>query len=144
MDTLSTKTRALLLRPLKTTKMTKMAGVAHAKTLFAKNPVFCTPELPEGDVFGTLELEPDPPSHHRIASRKIILTTTPPPIFAKKYDPKICHTMGSVWHKSRLESRHFYRKHGIRTPLFMAYETPPPLLCHMNRFYGGWGWSLIC
>ena len=40
MDTLSTKTRALLLRPLKTTKVTKMAGVTHAKTLFAKNPVF--------------------------------------------------------------------------------------------------------
>ena len=40
MDTLSAKTRALLLRPLKTTKRTKMAGVTHAKTLFAKNPVF--------------------------------------------------------------------------------------------------------
>ena len=40
MDTLSTKTRALLLRPLKTTKVTKMAGVTHAKTLFAKDPVF--------------------------------------------------------------------------------------------------------
>ena len=39
MDTPSTKTRALLFRPLKTTKMTKMAGVTHAKTLFAKNPV---------------------------------------------------------------------------------------------------------
>ena len=37
MDTLPTKTRALLFRPLKTTKM---AGVTHAKTLFAKNPVF--------------------------------------------------------------------------------------------------------
>ena len=24
----------------------------------------------------------------------------------------------------------------------MAYE--PSLLCHMNRFYWGWGWSLIC
>ena len=24
----------------------------------------------------------------------------------------------------------------------MAYE--PPLLCHMNHFYWGWGWSLIC
>ena len=24
----------------------------------------------------------------------------------------------------------------------MAYE--PHLLCHMNRFYWGWGWSLIC
>ena len=40
MDTLSMKTRALLLRPLKTTKITKMVGVMHAKTLFAKNPVF--------------------------------------------------------------------------------------------------------
>ena len=36
----SAKTRALLLRPLKTTKMTRMAGVAHAKKLFPKNPVF--------------------------------------------------------------------------------------------------------
>ena len=37
MDTLSTKTRPLLLRPLKTTKMTK---ITHAKTLRAKSPVF--------------------------------------------------------------------------------------------------------
>ena len=34
------KTRALLLRPLKTMKMT---GVTHAKTLFAKSPVFAPP-----------------------------------------------------------------------------------------------------
>ena len=27
-------------------------------------------------------------------------------------------------------------------PKNMAYE--PPLLCHMNRFSWGWGWSLIC
>ena len=24
------------------------------------------------------------------------------------------------------------------------YGIRPPLLCHMNRFYWGWGWSLIC
>ena len=29
------------------------------------------------------------------------------------------------------------RLYGIRTPTFMAYA--PPLLCHMNRFYWGWG-----
>ena len=43
---------------------------------------------------------------------------------------------GSVWHKSWLESRDFYRKYGIRTPF---YGIRTPLLCHMNRFYGGWG-----
>ena len=32
-----------LLRPLGTTKMTKMAGVTQAKPMFAKNPVFAFP-----------------------------------------------------------------------------------------------------
>ena len=38
----------------------------------------------------------------------------------------------------------------MHEPTFTAYElrllwhTDPPLLCHMNRFYWGWGWSLIC
>ena len=37
----------------------------------------------------------------------------------------------------------------MHEPTFMAYElrllwhTKPPLLWHMNRFYWGWGWSLI-
>ena len=64
--------------------------------------------------------------------------------------PKICQS-GSVRHKSRLKSRDSYRKYGIRTPQNMAYGPPknmayepPPLLCHMNRFFWGWGWSLIC
>ena len=39
MGILSTRTEALLLRPLKKTKMTKITTVTHAKTLFAKNPV---------------------------------------------------------------------------------------------------------
>ena len=30
---------------------------------------------------------------------------------------------------------------GVQTPTLMAYE--PRLLCHMNRFYWGWGWSSI-
>ena len=49
---------------------------------------------------------------------------------------------GSIWHKSRLKSRDFYRKYGIQTQLL--WHTNPPLLCHMHRFYWGWGWSLIC
>ena len=56
--------------------------------------------------------------------------------------PKYAIQWGSVWHKSRLRFRDFYRKSGIRTP--KIWHTKPPLLCHMNRFYWGWGWSLIC
>ena len=29
-------------------------------------------------------------------------------------------------------------------PQEYGIRTPPPHLCHMNRFYWGWGWSLIC
>ena len=66
---------------------------------------------------------------------KIILTT-PTPHICKKYAPKICAIQwGSVWHKSRLKSRDFYRKYGIRTP--KIWHMNPPLLCHMNRFYWG-------
>ena len=43
--------------------------------------------------------------------------------------PKYAIQRGSVWHKSRLKSRDFYRnmaygpqKYGIRTPHFMPYE----------------------
>ena len=74
---------------------------------------------------------------------EIILTTGDPhPPYSQKYAPRICHTMGSVWHKSQLKSKDFYRKYGIRTP--KLWHTNPSLLCHMNRFYSGWGWSLIC
>ena len=68
----------------------------------------------------------------------------------KKYDPKICHKMrGHTAYKS-LEMKGLSQRmwcartdfYGIRAPTFMAYE--PPLLRHMNRFYWGWGWSLIC
>ena len=36
----------------------------------------------------------------------------------------------------------------VHEPTFTPYELRllwhygPPNLCHMNRFYGGWGWSL--
>ena len=38
--------------------------------------------------------------------------------------PKYAIQRGSVWHKSRLESRDFYRKYGIRTP-FLWHTTSP-------------------
>ena len=62
-----------------------------------------------------------------------------PPIFVKKMPPKYAIQWGSVWHKSRLKSRDFYRRYGIRTP--KARHTGPPILCRMSRFYWGWGWS---
>ena len=49
----------------------------------------------------------------------------PPTIFAKNMPQKYAIQWGSVWHKSRLESRDFYRKCGLRTPPSMAYEPPP-------------------
>ena len=70
-----------------------------------------------------------------------ITLTTPTPHICKTYAPKICHTMGSVWHKSRLKPKNFYRKDGIRTQ--KIWHTTPPLLCHMSRFYWGWLWSLL-
>ena len=67
-----------------------------------------------------------------------------PPYLQKICPPKYAIQWGSVWHKSRLKSRDFYRKYWhTTTPNFYGIRTPP-LLCHMNRFYWGWGWSLIC
>ena len=34
---------------------------------------------------------------------------------------------GSVWHESRLKSRDFYRKYGIRTPKIW-HTNPPPFM----------------
>ena len=66
---------------------------------------------------------------------KVILTT-PTPHICRKYAPKCAIQWASVWHTSRLISRDFYRKYGIRT---QKYGIRTPLLCHMNRFSWGWG-----
>ena len=75
------------------------------------------------------------------APGKAILTT-PTSQICKKHAPIIRLTMGvRMAYKSQLKSRDFYRKYIAYGPENMAYEHP--LLCHMNRFYRGWGWSLI-
>ena len=51
--------------------------------------------------------------------------------------PKYAIQWGSVWHKSRLESRDLDGKYGIQTPLFMAYE--PPLFMPYEPFLLGVG-----
>ena len=67
---------------------------------------------------------------------KAILTIRTPPICKNYAIP-----WGSAWHKSPLNQ-------GISTenmaygPKNMAYEHP--LLCHMSRYYWGWGWSSVC
>ena len=48
-----------------------------------------------------------------------------PPIFAKNMPQKYAIQWESVWHKSRLNSRNFYRKYGIRTPLLYGIRIPP-------------------
>ena len=72
-----------------------------------------------------------------------------PPYEQKNMTPKYAIKWGVVWRTNPLKWRDFHREcgartdfYGIRTPTFMAYG--PPLLRHMNRFYWGWGWSLIC
>ena len=65
-----------------------------------------------------------------------------PPYLQKIRSQNMPYNGGLYGIKSRLKSRDFYRnmaygpqKYGMRNP---------PFLCHMNRFYWGWGWSLIC
>ena len=72
---------------------------------------------------------------------KIILTT-PHPHICKNIPPKYAIQCGFVWHKSRLRSRDFYRKYGIRTQKY-SIRTPPRFMPY-DPFYWGWGWSLIC
>ena len=74
----------------------------------------------------------EPEISRKGATLKTILTT-PTPHICKKDAPKI------VWHKSRLTSREFYRKYGIRTqkygirtPPFMPYE---PFLLGVGVFF---------
>ena len=62
---------------------------------------------------------------------KIILTT-PTPHISKNMTPKYAIKWGVVWRTNPLKWRDFHREcgartdfHGIRTPTFMAYETPP-------------------
>ena len=79
---------------------------------------------------------------------KIILTT-PTPHISKKYDPKICHKMrGRMAYKSLeikgLSQRMWCTNRLLRHTNSDFYGVRTPLLCHMNRFYWGWAWSLIC
>ena len=48
--------------------------------------------------------------------------------------PKYAIWWGSVWHKSRLESRDFYRKYGIRTP--KIWHMNPPFYATWTVFVG--------
>ena len=48
---------------------------------------------------------------------KVILTT-PTPHVLQNMPPKYAIQLGSIWHKSRLKWRDFYRKYGIRTLAF--------------------------
>ena len=48
---LTSKTRALLLKPREATKLTKMAGVPQAKAWFTKGTVFCSLILASREVF---------------------------------------------------------------------------------------------
>ena len=61
-----------------------------------------------------------------------------PPYLQKMCPQNMPYKRGSVWHKSRLNSRDFYRKYGIRTPQDMAYE-PPPLFVPYEPFLLGVG-----
>ena len=66
----------------------------------------------------------------------------PHPPYLQNMPPKYAIQWGFIWHKSRLESRDFYRKYGIQTPLL--WHTNPPFYAIWTVFYWGWGWSLIC
>ena len=48
-----------------------------------------------------------------------------PPYLQKNTPPKYAIQQGSVWRKSRLNSRDFYRKYGIRTPKIWHTDPPP-------------------
>ena len=70
-----------------------------------------------------------PHSWLEIKEMKLLLTTPTPHICKKNMPPKDAIQWGSVWHRSRLKSRDFYRnmaygppKYGIRPPPFMPYE----------------------
>ena len=56
------------------------------------------------------------------------ILTTPTPHICKNMPPKYAIQWGSVWHKSRLKSREFYRKYGIRTPKIWHTKPPPFML----------------
>ena len=64
---LTSKTRALLLEPHETTKMTKMAGVPRARAWFTKSTVSWTPSIAGGWGVGRLgcrNIEPLSPRNH--------------------------------------------------------------------------------
>ena len=53
------------------------------------------------------------------------------------------YNRGSVWHKSRLKSRDFYRKSGIRTPIIWHTDPPPfmpyaPFLLEVGMVFHCW------
>ena len=62
------------------------------------------------------------------------ILTTPTPHICKKHAPKMCHTGGKY-------GIDIPKTQGISTeklasgPQNMAYEIPPPLLCHMKNFH---------
>ena len=68
---------------------------------------------------------------------KIILTTPTPHILQKKMPQKYAIQWGSIWNKSRLKSRDFYRKYGIRTP--KIWHMHPPFYAIWTVFIGGGG-----
>ena len=60
---------------------------------------------------------------------------------------RICHTLGvRMAYKSRLKSRDFYRKYGIRTPKIWHTNPLPPFyaIWTVSIVGGGEGWSSIC
>ena len=64
-----------------------------------------------------------------------------PPYLQKNMPPKYAIQWGSVRHKSRFKIKRFLQKIWHTEP--KIWHTNPPFLCPMNRFYWGWGWSLI-
>ena len=63
----------------------------------------------------------------------------PHPSYSQKICPQIRHTRGGPWHKSRSQSRDFYRKYGIRTQLL--WHTNPPPFMQYEPFLSGVGFG---
>ena len=71
-------------------------------------------------------------------------------MLAKTMTPKYAIKWGVIWRKNPLQIKGLSQRMWCTNRLlwhtnsdFYGIRTPP-LLCHMNRFYWGWGWSLIC
>ena len=105
---------------------------------FAKNPPSKSPLslVPESNV---LFLAGEPGRRKRILRKQF--RQPPPPIVAKNMPQNMPSNEGHVPRKSLEIKGLSHDCYDIRTPTFMAYE--PRLLCHMSRFYWGWGWSSL-